>query len=95
MRSKETSGFNTMIFAAEIQCRAKHLLWKIRKIAAYHFEGDMRRSLIYLGKMNFRRELFYSCELAAVGEGDSFSVKAAVSAVGSTVVDSVTVGNDV
>lgn len=37
--------------------------------------GDI---LVYLGKMNFERELFYSCELAAVGEGDSLSVKAAV-----------------
>lgn len=41
------------------------------------------------------RFLFYRNKLAAVGEGDSFSVKAAVSAVGSAVIDSVTVGNDV
>ena len=41
----------------------------------------------YLGKMNFKRELFYSYELAAVGEGDSLAVKAAVSAVGSAVVN--------
>lgn len=47
----------------------------------------MRRYFVYLGKMNFKRELFYSCELAAVGEGDSLSVKAAVSAVGSAVVN--------